>query len=208
MSLATYSGLKTSIASYLNRDDLTAVIPDFISLAEVDFSRRLRTRDMLVRATATVDAQFTTLPNDFLEMRNLQLNTAKPYALRYLPPVALDEERIRMGSIAAAPTLYSIIGSTMEVAATPDTSYTAEMTYYRSIPALSTNNPTNWLLTQHPDLYLYTALMHSAPYLHDDDRAGLWSSAADRILNDIVNANDRAEHSGYAPLRARIKALS
>ena len=32
MSLSNYTGLKASIADFLNRDDLTAVIPDFITL--------------------------------------------------------------------------------------------------------------------------------------------------------------------------------
>ena len=34
MAITTYSELKTSIANFLDRDDLTSVIPDFISLAE------------------------------------------------------------------------------------------------------------------------------------------------------------------------------
>jgi len=36
MALTTYTELKASIADWLNRSDLTAAIPDFISLAEAD----------------------------------------------------------------------------------------------------------------------------------------------------------------------------
>jgi hypothetical protein len=39
MAISTYTDLKTSIASWLNRDDLTSVIPDFISLAEAGINR-------------------------------------------------------------------------------------------------------------------------------------------------------------------------
>ena len=42
MAITTYAELKTAIANWLNREDLTSVIPDFISLAEADFNRKLR----------------------------------------------------------------------------------------------------------------------------------------------------------------------
>ena len=55
MALSTYSELKTSVADWLNRSDLTSAVPDFISLAEAQVERRLRTRQMIVRATATIE---------------------------------------------------------------------------------------------------------------------------------------------------------
>ena len=42
MSLANYSGLKASVANWLNRTDLTAEIVDFIELAENRISHELR----------------------------------------------------------------------------------------------------------------------------------------------------------------------
>ncbi len=42
MALTYYTGLKTSIADFLNRDDLTSVIPDFVALAEAQINRDVR----------------------------------------------------------------------------------------------------------------------------------------------------------------------
>ena len=39
MTITTYATLKTAIADFLNRDDLTSVIPTFIALAEADMQR-------------------------------------------------------------------------------------------------------------------------------------------------------------------------
>ena len=77
MALSTYSDLKTSIANFLARDDLTSQIPDFITLAEARMSRELDTRSMEKRATATTVAGdgFISLPTDLREIRNVQLNT-------------------------------------------------------------------------------------------------------------------------------------
>ena len=59
MSLSTYSEIKTSIANYLNRDDLTSVIPDFISLTENRLDRELRVRVNMTRAETTTTANRT-----------------------------------------------------------------------------------------------------------------------------------------------------
>ncbi len=75
MALSTYSELKTSVADWLNRSDLTSAVPDFISLAEAQVERRLRTRQMIVRATATIDSEYSAVPADFLEARSLKLQT-------------------------------------------------------------------------------------------------------------------------------------
>ena len=48
MALDTFANLKTSIANYLNRDDLTSYIPDFIALAEARHGRDLRLRITLI----------------------------------------------------------------------------------------------------------------------------------------------------------------
>ena len=62
MALVNYSDLKTNIAAWLNRTDLTTVIPDFITLAESSFNEEIRNRKMIKRATATIDSQYSAVP--------------------------------------------------------------------------------------------------------------------------------------------------
>ena len=54
----TYAELKSNIASYLNRSDLTDVIDTFIDSTEAEFNRRLRVKGMIKRATATLATQY------------------------------------------------------------------------------------------------------------------------------------------------------
>ena len=61
MALTTYEELKSSIADYLNRSDLTSVIPDFVTLCEADMNRTLRTREMTLRTRAALNGQFIPL---------------------------------------------------------------------------------------------------------------------------------------------------
>ena len=88
MPFTSYSELKTTVANYLARSDLTSVIPDFIRLAEERLRRDIRTRMMLTVATASTIAADSTvgLPTDFLEMRDIHLNTTPVFTLRYKAP--------------------------------------------------------------------------------------------------------------------------
>lgn len=61
----SYAGLKASVADWLNRADLAAVVPDFISLAEGQMNRRLRVRRMVATASASISAPYESLPADF-----------------------------------------------------------------------------------------------------------------------------------------------
>ena len=127
MALSTYSELKASIADWLNRDDLTSVIPDLITLCEADLNRRLRVREMIARSTGATSTQFTVLPSDFLEARNVQINTSPPAVLDYRSPEALDRYRATIGDNADTPIYYTLIGDTIEVAPTPSSEVTIEI---------------------------------------------------------------------------------
>ena len=45
----TYDELKTQIADFLNRSDLTSKLDSFIDITEGELNRRLRTKDMVIR---------------------------------------------------------------------------------------------------------------------------------------------------------------
>ena len=94
MSINTYSELKTSIANFLARDDLTARIPEFIEIAEARINRELETREQEKRATATLTAnnQYVSLPTDLRQLRSVKLNNNPIVTLDYKSPDMLDQE--------------------------------------------------------------------------------------------------------------------
>jgi hypothetical protein len=203
MALDTFSGLKTTIADYLNRDDLTSIIPSFITLAEAKFNRKLRTRQMIKRATATIDTQYFAFPSDWLQAKEFILNTNPITQMEYVTDKQANE--LRQDSIVGVgkPTYYTIVGTQIEVIATPDTGYTGELTYYGKIPALSDSNTSNWLLAYAPDLYLYGALLEASPYLKDDERLAVWGQMYISSISDIEIADQRASVSSTPIVRAR-----
>ena len=200
MALTTYTELKTSIGDWLNRSDLTSVIPDFISLAEAQIERTLRARQMIVRANASFDAQYGAVPSDFLEAKSLKLTSTNPQTpLSFLSIDALDAEMTKYTG-SGKPKFFGIVGGQLRIVPTPDATYTTELTYYAKLAKLSNSNTSNWLLASSPDIYLYGALLQAAPYLQDDARIQTWATLYERALNDLQTADDRGASSGGALL--------
>ena len=167
MAISTKGELKTAAANWLNRSDLTDRLDEFIELAEASLNRNLRTRDMLVRTTTTASAQYIGLPADFLEMQNIELtSTSPPKRLIYATSDRSDDIRWQKDNTTGVPIYYTIEGDAIQLMPTPDTDYTLQINYYKTLPTMSDSGD-NWLLVSHPDIYLYSVLMQASPYLMD-----------------------------------------
>jgi len=204
MALDTYADLKTSVADWINRTDLTSVVPDFISLAEAQIERTLRTRQMIVRATASFTTEYSATPDDFLEAKSLKLNTNPIQTLQFETIDSLDSLKMSPYSASGKPRFFGIVGGQIRIVPEPDSTYTAELIYYAKLDKLSATVTTNWLLTSSPDVYLYGSLLQAAPYLQNDERISVWSSLYQSGLESLQVADDRGSTSGGSLLtRAR-----
>ena len=200
MAISTYSELKTAVANWLDRSDLTDIIPDFIVLAETRHKRDFKIRRMETRVTANTiaDTEYYTLPDDYIAMRNIKLNSDPKTALEYLTPEIMD--RLNAGSSTGKPKAYSIKGNNIQLRPLPDGVYEIEISYYKTFAALSDSNTTNDMLTHHPDAYLYATLLEAEPYLQNDKRVALWLQAYEIARKAIIDSNERDRHSGTAPV--------
>ena len=208
MALTTYTELKASLADWLNRSDLTSVIPDFISLAEAQMERQLRTRQMIVRATAlfAAAAEYGTVPDDFLEVKSIKLDTNPVTSLTFQTIDSLDQLSNTTYLSSGKPLYFTVVGNQFRLLPIPDGAYTADLVYYAKLTKLSASVATNWLLTQAPDVYLYGSLLQAAPYLQDDARISVWSSLYLAGLDQLQVADDRGSTSGGA-LMARARTF-
>lgn len=191
MAINTYATLLSAITDWIARDDLTTRIPDFVMLAETKFNRillhpRMETRTTLTVDTGSADPEFLDLPADFQTMRSVRLSgvAGKP-RLAFMSQTQIEDYRYSIDNISGQPVYFSIVGSQMELAPTPNQNYAVQMTYRTNIPPLLASNTTNWLLTLAPDLYLYGSLLESAAYIKDDGRLAVWSSAFQTCMEQL-----------------------
>ena len=199
MAITTYAELKSSIANWLNRDDLTAVIPDFIALAEAQIARDIRHWRQEKRVTTLVNEQYENLPIDWLEMIQIQLTAGG--RLQVISAAEL-QERKEASSIAQKPKHYRLTSDQIEFYPAPDSSYEVAMQYYARVPALTNVETFNWILTEYPDIYLYGSLVHAAPYLADDQRITVWAALYQSAVDALNQDNTKSRVSG--PLRMGI----
>ena len=189
----TYAELKTNIANFLNRSDLTSQLDFFIDATEAEFNRRLRVKDMIKRATATADSQYLSLPTDWLEAINVQLDGNNFTPLMQQSIESLDIYRKSVDNVSSQPIYYALVDNTIELAPTPDTSYTLQLTYYGTIDALSDSNTSNFISNSYPDAYLYGALKHASIYLMEDDRVALFTQQFEKALEEMRLEQEKAE---------------
>jgi hypothetical protein len=196
MAFTSYSDLKTTVANYLGRSDLTAQIPDFIRLAETRMARDLRTRQMLKSATATMtgaDARVA-LPTDFMEVRDLYIQGNPRMPVTYLSPSAFTRDA--RADETGRPFYYTVLASEFLFAPVPDTSYTLQILYYAKPVVLSDSNASNVFLANYYDALLYGSLAEAEPYLVNDARLQTWISLYDRAINNINESDEGSEYSG------------
>ena len=196
MALTVYSELKTSIANYLNRSDLTSVIPDFITLAESKLNRALRLRTMQKRVSTTTTANdpFVDVPNDYLESVQFFVDSNPNVILDYVNPTEIELDNTR--ETTGKPKQYTIVGNEFQLNPIPDIAYTLKLTYFAKIPSLSDSNVTNYLLTNYPQLYLYGSLLEAQPYILNDERIPVWMGLYNEAIQLINRDDEQGRYSG------------
>ena len=197
MAIGTFAQLKTAAANWLDRSDLTARIPEFITLAEARFNRVLRIRDMETVSTAISTAAGTreySLPTGFVQMKEFHLTTDPLTPLAYITPEMMT--RLWAGSSKGRPEVFTVIADNVRLGPNPDAVYTTSMLYYKTFTALSDSATTNDMLTNNPDVYLYGTLLEAEPFIMNDQRVGLWLAAFEKAIGDIQNQDNKDRHSG------------
>ena len=209
MAITTYAELQTATANWLDRSDLTDRIPEFIELAEANFNRVIRQPDMITKDDSfSISSRYTTLPTDTLEIVRIVLDLTPVVVLEYMTPEELSERRVSLTG-GGEPYYFTTVGGStnqLEVLRSPDSTYTASIIYYTRIAALTDAATTNWLLTNHPDIYLFGTLVEAEPYLKNDERMPMWTSRLDKALNDLRLQGQRERHTASG-LRMRSVAL-
>ena len=195
MSIATRAELEAEIATWLDRADLTAEIPGFISILEGQLNRQLRTMHMICRTRGTTSNGFTALPDRWLEAISIRLpEVTDKRKLVYKPPHELID--IFYGELADTPRFYTILGRELQFAPEPNAATVVEMVYYKKIVLDDEPTATNWLLEQAPDVYLFGALTMANAYLKHDERVQTWADRLSNALTELNNQAARAEYSG------------
>ena len=201
MALSTFAELKTSVAAWLKPNTTipsaeTTLIADYIRMAEATFNRTLMHPLMEMEATLTVTSGSAPVPAELLNVITIQLTQA-PYTI--ITPSQAPLLAATAGYAGSnSPSEYKWLGETFKF----DTpmSVSAAIRYRRTIPALSDGNPTNWLLTRFPDMYLFESVLNGDTRLLDDEQMRVINARNERAQAEF-NDWARLSHAGILKQR-------
>lgn len=195
--ISNYVDLKAAIADWLIRTDLTTVILTFIDNFESVARRDPRVR-FLTSADLSVDAVEENLPVDFRSLESLWHDG---------PTYEGEIEIVSAGSLADFGGGSSTTGVVRAASINPDSqvirfapvprdTYALKMRYWATIERLADEVQSNWLLDEHPDIYLYGCLIESAPYVKNDQRLAVWRSEYERRVTELHANTKRGQWGG------------
>jgi hypothetical protein len=194
--ITDYTTLKQAIALELNRTSLTDSIPTFIQTFEAQAKRDERYRKLTDRGEVLVSSDNVALPSDFMSLESWYHDGSTYFGpIEIVSPDQIGRLKASYGA-TGVPQFAALVGGYARFAPEPDASYPTWMTYWRKIVSLSSTNTTNWLLSEHPDIYLYGALVESAPWLKDDVRIATWQQMLEPRLEALHSATVNAQWGG------------
>lgn len=199
MAIDTYAALQASIAGWIHRTDLTALLPDFITLTEKRITTLLKARASESVTTISTVAGVATaaLPASLLGIDSLSIDNVAP-AIEYLPPGAYFAHYPDV-SYSGAPRHYTIVGEQIFFGPVPDAAYTIKCAMRASVVPLSDAAPTNALLAKWPNVYLYGALVEATDWTKDLEANAKYEG---RFQEAIDGINKTDWHAG-GPMRVR-----
>lgn len=184
-AITTYAELQDAIIRFPMRTgdaEFTADATTFIQLAESKLNRELALRVMEVDTglTGTVGSRLMDLPADYVEPIALHLTTFDEWT-ELRPDVAGDMPLCMTNGI---PDAWCVNGASIQLDTPCDQAHTFTFRYRKSF-ALSDDEPTNWLLTNHPDLYLAGSLFWGGGYMMAPAQATYWKAVLDEALGEV-----------------------
>jgi len=192
MALSTYADLQSAVGSWLARDDLSANIPDAITLFEAHAARKLKVRPMETSTTLTPSSGSADLPSGYLGFIRATVTSDTRVGMEYVRPSYL--QALYPTTISDTPRFFTIEGSALKTRSSDATGI--EFLYYAKNTVVS--SALNWLFTNHPDAYLFGTLYEMQAFTDAPlENIILWKGRRDEVMEEIRLSNFR-EGSGLA----------
>lgn len=193
--ISNYNELQSAIQSWLTNSQAYARIPDFIMLAEGEMTADLDVQPMKLEQSVafSAGASAITLPANMINPEELRISTGTNPDVLIRTREQLQEMSLYQRNYDATRVYGALVGRDLKLF--PQQTVSGSLLTFGkcALPALSEGNPTNWLLTAFPNLYLAAALREAGSYLRDESII-TWSES--RYTAGIAKVNAQYVYKG------------
>lgn len=211
-----YTGLAAAVADDMNRTLASGDMAQFILSVESVVNARLADnpiRPQHIHSTATVSAEYAAQPTDMIDVDTISVPGM--WRLDYVDPPSfnrlLADEAAYKADLEAVytsgdlpPKYYTLIGSEFRFFPVPTGSHTLDLIYWSKVPNLNATDTANWVLTNHPTVYLHGCLAYGYKKYYDEDRAQIEAQLFSDAIDLMVSTYPHRPNN--APLRTDISA--
>lgn len=181
MALSNYTELQAAALDWMERAGQTGQTADWVKLAEAKLNRKLGAVETDTTLTGTSGSRSISIS---------AVSMVEPIALM-LARVGYDEREVQQqanGTFAyqdttGEPRIWCIDGENIEFDRVLDQAYPFRLVYRQRF-ALAASS-TNWLLTNHPDVYLAATLMWGAGYNSDWQNGSVFKGMLEEAIPEI-----------------------
>lgn len=194
MSITNYSELQAVISTWMHKGGLSAVIPDIIVMAESELNRRLILKSMneVSDVSTSTTSREVAFPSSMIELKSLAMTYSDGSQLE-ITQVPRDDLIDFINGTSGRPEVFSAT-DVIEFNRISDVVYTVKAHYIKGF-ALSGIEPTNWLLTNHPDVYLYASLAEASAYLGNTNKMAIWTAKRDKAIAEVIRKESRSSET-------------
>ena len=195
--ITSYQTLQDEVVRELNRSDLVTDVPRFIQSAEDTLRREPRVRRLRVTEDFIVSEATHTVPDNFRSLDSLSFSGVGGFTgeLQVVSVGDISGNLATFGPLGL-PKVVCYDGEKLRFAPVPDAAYTMLLSWWETVPRLGGSVLTNWLLEEHSDIYLYSTLLESAPFLRDDARIQTWVGLMESRIEGLHKSIPDTLYSG------------
>ena len=185
MSLDTYANLKSSILDWMARSDLSGNTAEWVTLAEARLNRELPAIETDATLTGVAASRVIDVSS---------ISIVEPIALYMDDPSISDEieitkqTRFAETTTSGTPVYWEYDANAAEIRFDKPLGGAYSFRFrYRQRFALSDSVTTNWLLTNHPDVYLAACVVWGSAFTEKLPAAAAFKSLLDESIPSIRN---------------------
>ncbi len=191
--------LKALLDRYLKRTDLADLYDDWIGFTQSRINQQLRLAEQEYRSVTKPLNNFIQLPDDFIEMRHLEVNFQGGRSIEYVTAAQLDQMRAKYGT-SGGMRFYTILDHQLELFPAPglDSEQVLTMFYYAKLPALVAAADSNKVLDAYPQLYLYGCMVEAGAFREHEKDTATYAQLWTQYSTELNTRHQAGRFSGDA----------